>query len=247
MFIQKIKNLLNNKNKNLIISSIITPVLMVGMISGCNDLDDEPVILPELAYVGLYHASPDAPSLDIVMEQGRINYNPLRYSEYTDYLNFYSGDRTMRVRPVNASNVVLDTMLTFETGQAYSLFYVKEYDDMQTLLVEDEDVALESTEAAVRFIHLSPDSPEVDLNWSMGDESDVLVEEHGYLDATPFTVVDSGVQSFTVNLSGNGEEVLNIPDVNLWPGRMYTIVARGFNNPPSGNQNDLSANILLNN
>lgn len=247
MFVEKIKNILKYQNKIFSIPLLLGSVLMISVISGCDDLDDDPIPLPDIAYVGLYHASPDAPSLDIVMEQGRINYYPLRYSEYTDYLNFYAGERTMRVSPVNASNVVLDTTFTFETGAAYTLFYVNEYDNMQALLVEDEEVSLAASEAAVRFIHLSPDSPEVNVNRSMGDASSVLVDGSGYLDVTDFTVVESGVQSFRVNLSDSGEEVLYIPDVNLVPGGVYTIVARGFSSPPSGNENDLSANILINN
>jgi hypothetical protein len=104
----------------------------------------------------------------------------------------------MRVSPVNASNVVLDTTFTFETAAAYSLFYVNEYARiLQALLVEDEVVSLSSGEAAVRFVHLSPDSPEVDLNRSMGDDTTVLwLEEMLIWMPLPFTIVDSGVQSF---------------------------------------------------
>ncbi|MBD3628597.1 DUF4397 domain-containing protein [Cyclobacterium sp.] len=221
--------------------------MIAVVISACDVGDDDPVPLPDISYVGLYNASPDSPPLDILMENGRINYYPLRYSDYSNYLNFYAGERTMRVSPVNASNVVVDTTFNFEPEAAYSLFYVNEYDDIQAFLVEDEVLSLSSGEAAVRFIHLSPDSPEVNLVRSVEDENTVLAEGNAYLDPTSFMAVESGVQSFQVNLTDNGEEVLSIPDLNLRSGGVYTILARGYNNPPAGNNNNLSADVLINN
>lgn len=227
--------------------SVIGIGMIAVVISACDVGDDDPIPLPDISYVGLYNASPDSPPLDILMENGRINYYPLRYSDYSNYLNFYAGERTMRVSPVNSSNVVVDTTFNFEPEAAYSLFYVNEYDDIQAFLVEDEVLSLSSGEAAVRFIHLSPDSPEVNLVRSVGDETTVLAEGNAYLDPTSFMAVESGVQSFQVNLTANGEEVLSIPDLNLRSGGVYTILARGYNNPPAGNNNILSADVLINN
>ncbi len=247
MVVENVKKGINGENHSFAAAIIIGLGFIVGVISGCDVGDDDAPTFPDISYVGLYHASPDAPPLDVIMEQGRINYFPLRYAEYTNYLNFYAGERTMRVRPANASNVVLDTTFFFETAAAYSLFYVNEYTDIQALLVEDEEVALSLGEAAVRFIHLSPDSQELDLIRSVGDETTALAQGNAYLDATLFTIVESGVQSFQVNLTGSGEEVLSIPDVGLRSGGVYTIVARGYSSPPSGNVNNLNAHVLINN
>ncbi|SHN03936.1 protein of unknown function [Cyclobacterium lianum] len=236
-----------NKLEEIKLIPVVLLVVMAGVISGCEVDDDDVVPLPDISYVGLYHASPNAPSLDILMENGRINYYPLRYADYTNYLNFFAGERTMRVRPVNASNVVIDTTFTFETGAAYSIFYVNEYEDIQALLLEDEEVAISPGESAVRFAHLSPDSPEVDIVRSMEDDMTNLVEASSYQDVSEFITVDSGVQSFNVNLAEGGDEVLSIPDVNLRSGGVYTIVARGYSSPPAGNNNNLSANVLVNN
>lgn len=245
MFFNKIKKVTNLERFKVI--PVVILALIAGLITGCEVDDDDVVPLPDISYVGLYHASPDAPSLDILMENGRINYYPLRYADYTNYLNFYAGERTMRVSPVSASNVVVDTTFTFDTGAAYSLFYVNEYDDIQALLVEDEEVSISPGEASVRFIHLSPDSPEVDVTRSMNDEMTTLAEGSMYLDATEFITVDSGVQSFHVSLADGGDEVLSIPDLNLRSGGVYTIVARGYSAPPAGNNNNLSADVLINN
>ncbi len=217
--------------------------------TACDDDDDDNVVDPvEVAYVSLYHASPNAPSLDILMEDRQINYYPLQYNRYTGYLNFIAGERDMSVRPAGDANVIIDTTLTFTEGNAYSLFYVNRLANIEAMLVEDDFEIPAEGKAAVRFIHLSPDAPEVDLVRSEGDDDagEAVGDAVGYREVTDFMTVDSGVQSFMVNIAGSEDEVLNIPDINLVSGGVYTIVARGFVEPPAGNERGLGAQILIN-
>jgi hypothetical protein len=98
--------------------------LLAISFTACDNDDDEAVEPASVAYVSLYHASPDTPPFDVSMENRQINYYPLQYGRYTGYLNFFAGDRSMRVRPAGNDNVIIDTTFTFEQDQAYSLFFV---------------------------------------------------------------------------------------------------------------------------
>lgn len=222
--------------------------LALGLTS-CNKDDDTDVVEPaDISYVSLYHFSPNAPAIDIFFDNRRVNYNPLRYSNFTSYLNFYSGERNMRVRPANASNVIIDTTLTLMQGQAYSLIYVNPLTSIRALLVKDSLVALAAGQAAVRFIHLSPDAPAVDvIRFAENETARPLFGNQAYLQASPFVLVESGVQSFEINTAGGVAPVLSVPDVNLLSGGVYTIIARGFATPPPGNNNTLSVQIIMNN
>lgn len=97
--------------------------LLVPVLTGCNNDDDNQIVPRPVAvsYVSLYHASPNAPALNVFLDNQRVNYNPLQYAGFTSYLNFYAGQRNIRVSPFNADNVIIDTTLTFTDGQAYSL------------------------------------------------------------------------------------------------------------------------------
>ena len=231
--------------------TLLIGLLAVGF-AGCDDDDDQVVEPVSVAYVSLYHAAPDAPPVDILMENRQINFYPLQYTRHTGYLNFFTGDRSMRVRPYNDANVIIDTTFTFEEGQAYSVFYVNRLADIQAMVIEDELVSPEAEEAAVRFVHLSPDAPEVDLvslpgeNGENGDGESSLADGTAYLEASDFMTVESGFHSFQVRAAGGDEVLLSIPDVNLMSGGVYTIVARGFQSPPAGNTNNLGAQILVN-
>lgn len=237
------------KFKSLSIYSLLISFMALSM-TGCDDDDDGDNVEPvSIAYVSLYHASPDAPPVDIIMENGQINYYPLQYTRSSGYLNFYSGDRNMRVRPANDANVIIDTTFTFTEGAAYSLFYVNPLSDIEALLIQDEFEVPEEGNAAVRFIHLSPDAPAFDLVHAVDDGEagpTTIADNQAYLEASDFMTVDSGSQSFQVMAEGSEEALLSIPDVNLASGGVYTIVVRGFHAPPGGNTNTLGAQILIN-
>lgn len=113
-----------------LIHTVLLGVLAFSF-AGCDDDDDEDNVEPvSVSYVSLYHASPDTPPFDVLMENRQINYFPLQYGRYTGYLNFFAGERSMRVRPAGDANVIIDTTFTFEEGEAYSLFYVNERSDI---------------------------------------------------------------------------------------------------------------------
>lgn len=239
------KEFMKKINLNVVVVMLFS-FLALGL-SGCNNDDENDIVEPAaISYVSLYHASPNSPAIDVFFDDRRVNYNPLRYTNFTSYLNFYSGERNMRVRPAGASNVIIDTTLTFMENQAYSLFYVNRLANIQALLVKDSLMAPAVGQAAVRFIHLSPDAPAVDVI-SMDETGTSLFTNQAYMQASQFKLVDSGVRSFEINIAGGATSVLSIPDVNLLSGGVYTIIARGFVTPPAGNENNLSAQIIINN
>lgn len=237
--------------RDYFINSLLVGLMAVALI-GCDNDDDDNVEPVSIAYVSLYHASPDTPPLDILMENRQINFYPLQYTRYSGYLNFFSGERSMRVRPAGDANVVIDTMFTFEEGEAYSLFYVNTLSDIEAMVIEDELVSPAAGNAAVRFIHLSPDAPAVDVasvpgeNGENGEAETAIAEAQEYLEATEFMTVESGFHSFQVRTAGSDEVLLSIPDVHLISGGVYTIVARGFQTPPAGNDHNLGAQVLVN-
>lgn len=152
----------------------------------------------------------------------------------------------MRGRPANAANAIINTTLTFMKDKACSLFYVNRLANIEVMLVKDSLVAPTIGQAAVRFIHLSPDAPAID-EMQMDETGTSLFGNQSYLQASDFKMVESGLRSFDITLAGSTASVLSIPDVNLVSGGVYTIIARGLVFAPAGNENNLSAQIIINN
>lgn len=56
--------------------------------------------------------------------------------------------------------------------------------------------------------------------------------------------VDAGNITVEVKSAGADEGALSAKDVEILPGRFYTIIRRGFVNPPSGNNHVLSLEVI---
>ncbi|MDF2686074.1 MAG: hypothetical protein K0S55_1255, partial [Clostridia bacterium] len=83
----------------------------------------------------------------------------------------------------------------------------------------------------VRFVHLSPNAPAVDVTLANGTK---LFENVKYKNYTNYIIVDSGNYTLLVKPSGSNQTVLTIPNIYLSPRMIYSIYAVGLvgNNPP---------------
>lgn len=226
-----------------VMTGMLACVALAGMVS-CNDDDDPtPQQLP-VAFVSLYHASPNAPNLSIRVDDQQINTYPLDYAGYTGYLRFYTGDRNLKFGPYGANNVVIDSTITMNEGSIYSIFIVDEYDDASLLVLTDNSDAPASGKAKVRFLNLSPDAEDVSLQASGQEEAWFIGQS--FKVPSDFKEVDAGAYNFQVTSTTGEDDVVSIPDINLKPGWFYTIVIRGYENPPGGNTNVISGEVIVN-
>lgn len=221
---------------------LLLSIALVVLLTSCMDDDDNFVSEPvEVAYVSIYHAAPDAPELDIIVDGRVINNNPFEYSSYSGYLNFFTGNREIKFNVVNANNSIIDTTFNFEDGKAYSLFAVNTLPDVEALLVVDSAASPATGNAMVRFVNLSPDAAAFDVTT---DGTTPLFESRSFKQATQFREIDANIYTFTIKKAGASDTVVSAADVEIIPGRYYTIITRGFVNPPAGNANVLSVEVL---
>ena len=222
--------------------SVVCFASIVLLMASCLDDDDassEPV---PVAFVSIYHASPNAPELDVFVDDRQVN--RLEFTDYTGYLNFYTGDRHFEVNPFNASNALIDTTITFTDGAYYSMFIVNNLSDVEALTVVDSASAPAAGKAKIRFINLSPDAGAFDL--TANEDTAAMFTGQGFKQASGFIEVDAAESSFVLKLAGGSDELVSVSDVELQDGKFYTIIARGFAAPPAGNNNELSLEVIRN-
>ena len=209
--------------------------------TGCK-LDDASENLPPAAYVSIYQASPDSPGLNIILDQKVINNGNFDYTDHTGYLRFFAGSRTLQIGPAGANNVVADTTMKFEDGKAYSVFVVNTYNKVDLLVLSDDVDAPAAGKAKVRFLNLSPDAPDVDLQ--VVDAATPVATGVSFKEPTGFSDIDASKYQFQVKAS-SGDVLLSLPNVVLLDGWSYTIIVRGFKNPPAGSESVLSAEVIV--
>ncbi len=236
-----------NSVKKIVNNKIIAWTLCCSMFlafTGCLDDDDSSTTNIPVAFVSLYNGSPDAPQLDVEVDNNQINSTPFEYAEYSGYFRFFTGSRNLKFGPYLSSSIDMDTTIVFEPGKVYSLFVADEYENAEVVVLNDNFTTPTSGKANVRVINLSPDAGNVDF--TVADDTDRWVSALEFKDASEFIEVDAGEFDFQVRASDDDELLLSIPNTKLLSKYYYTIIIRGYDSPPDGNSNVLAAQIVVN-
>ena len=214
--------------------------------TACDDDDDDLDLLEDSAQVMVVHASPDAPAVDLYVDGEKVNMNALNYPNNTGYLDLEAGDRNIKVTPAGAgvNDAVINADVTLTEDMAYTVFAADVVNSIEPVLLTDDLTEPAAGKAHVRFVHLSPDAPAVDVAVMNGP---TLFSNVAFKGNTAFVPVNAGTYTLEVRPAGStGAPVLS-PEVTLQSGAIYTIFAKGFLMPPSGNNNTLGAEVIVNN
>jgi hypothetical protein len=179
---------------------------------------------PGLTRIQFVHASPDAPAVDILLDQRRAA-SGLEFPGNTMYVISTAGERRVRVNVAGTSTSVIDATVPFARGANYSVFAVNAVASIEALLLADDLSTPAPGKAHVRFIHLSPNAPAVDVALEGGP---VVFGNRSFKDFTPFTPLDAGTYDLEVRLAGTGTVVLPLPGITVEAGKIYTVFAKGF-------------------
>lgn len=213
------------------------------VLTGCdlNDNNNNPSV--PVSYVSIYNAIPDAPELDVSVDNRVINPRAFDFGDNAYYQNFYTGERNFQITPYGANNVVADTTLTLVDGNAYSIFMADEYSKAKILVTDDSAARSEQGIVKVRLINLSPDALPVSLKAK--DDENILIGAQSFKSASAFVELDPKSYDFEI-ISSGGEQPVVVPGIDLQSGAVRTIVVRGYRNPPAGNTNAISAEVVRN-
>lgn len=230
-------------NKNWI-KMIMLAVMPAVMLVSCDEDDDDVIMQKDEARVMVVHASPDAPGVDLLVDDAKVNTSALVYPNNTGYLTVEAGDRDITVNAAGTTTSVIDGTLTFAKDQNYTIFATGSLaaNDIEPLVLTDNLTAPASGNAKVRFVHLSPDAPTVDV--AVAGQASPLFDAQDFRDATAFTEVPAGTYDLEVRLDADNSVVLPVAGVQLQAGKIYTIFAKGFVTPPTGNTNALGAQVI---
>jgi len=226
--------MMNNK-----ISILASTLLLAGIMvfSSC-DKDDEKTY----ANVLVTHASPDAPGVDLLIDDTKQNSAALTYPNNTGYLQAESGTRNIKINVSGTSTTVINADLVLEKDENYSVFAVDSVSKISAIALLDDLTAPASGKAHVRFVHLSPNAPAVDV--AVASSGAVVFGDIVFKEATAFTPLDAGTYNLDVRVAGTSTVALVLPAITLQAGKIYTIFAKGFLGG-SGTQ-ALGAEIIVN-
>jgi hypothetical protein len=193
------------------------------------------------SFVKVVHASPDAPGVDLLVDNTIAGTN-LTFPNNTGYLSVNSGTRNIKVNVTGTSTTVIEADLNLAKDVNYSVFAVNSVANIEAIVVEDDLTAPAQGKAHVRFIHLSPDAPAVDITLTDGT---VVFSNKSFKESTSFTPLDVGTYNLQVRVAGTTTVALDLPGITIEAGKIYTVFAKGFLS--GSGQQQLGAEIIVNN
>ena len=223
------------------LSLFLMLVFGITVFTGCSEDDEVMAPVPSTSKVLVTHASPDAPGVDILVDNAVAASN-LTFPNSVGYAQLNSGTRNVKVNVTGTSTTAVEANLPLEANKNYSVFAVNSVSAFEAIVLEDDLTAPASGKAHVRFIHLSPDAPAVDITLTDGT---VVFGDYIFKEASAFTPLNAATYNLQVRLAGTSTVVLELPNIALTAGKIYTVFAKGFV-AGTGTQ-ALGAQIIANN
>jgi hypothetical protein len=230
---------------------LLVALVSLALLPACEKAFEQPA---DWSSVAVIQASPVAAAsptdtLEVFMDNQRYNSTGIVYNTNSTYLPVLSGSKTIDIRrgpSTSASNYVNSFSYNFEKGKSYSFFV---YDTASTsssqakVLRLKDDLSLPAANMAhVRFVHLAPNTPAVDLTLlrtSATPNDSVTISGKSYVGASPnedglspFTAIPRGTYTAKIKTAGT-QTVLTSATVtittgaNINEGRIVTIYITG--------------------
>ncbi|RXJ00374.1 DUF4397 domain-containing protein [Anaerobacillus alkaliphilus] len=176
------------------------------------------------AKVRVLHVSPDAPKVDVYVN-GEKTLENITYYQISPYLEVPAGSYRIDIYPAGqTTNPVLTETVEVQSGRNYTVAAAGRLANLRLVPVVDT-TRNPRNKSKVRFWHLSPNAPAVDIAIAGGD---VLFSNVSFGQIANYLEVDPGSVTLEVRAAGTDNVVLTLRDTNLKAGEAYTITAIGI-------------------
>lgn len=177
------------------------------------------------SYIRVFHASPGAPAVDVYANDSII-VSELAYKELSPYLPVPPGNYNIKVYPSGqTTDPVIDTDVYITENTAFNVAAIGTLPDISLYPIPEPISGQNSGRPCVRFVHLSPNAPPVDIKVANGG---TVFSNITYKGITNYVCVPAQTYTFDVTPTGTNDVVLTVPDVTLAPDTYYTIYAVGL-------------------
>ncbi|MBC8123598.1 MAG: DUF4397 domain-containing protein [Gemmatimonadaceae bacterium] len=211
-----------------------TTILVAAVILGA---------LPVLAEVKVrvVHGSPDAPPIDVQAGNNQA-FSSVTFKKVTDYVTLAPGDVTFEVYPARETRQLvtkpfISATATLSENTQYTLVALNKFAKIEPLLLID-DIKPEAGKARIRLVHASEDTPAVDVGIKDGS---IVFKDIPFKKATEYVSVEPGTYTFEVRPTGSKNVLLNVPDLKLEAGGVYSVHALGLMIQPGTRAPEITA------
>lgn len=180
---------------------------------------------PENSYIRILHASPDASAVDVYANDKLIAKN-LSYRDFTSYLNVPSGNTNIRIFIAGRKlNPLINTNIFIPSKSIFTIAASGLSSKIELLAIPEPVNAVQSGKVLIRFAHISPNAPNVDVVLNNGNK---LFSSVAYKSYTDYSSIKGGIYTFFIKDANTSRVILTVPNINLKSGNIHTIYAVGL-------------------
>lgn len=215
--------------------------LVTAALTSCLKDNNDDVVTPQSALISVVNASPDSQPLDFYLDNNRANNSAIEYGSGLNYLNAYVGKRTAAFYATGSSNKIKSDTMTLSANKAYTLYLTNLVATPDFVLLNDNITTPAAGQALVRFVHVSANTPAVDVVATTGT---TIATSKTYKEASAFTAVQAAKYTVQVRQAGSNTVLATLTEKDLLAGGVYTIWLQGVQGATDGKA--LTANIQRN-
>lgn len=185
------------------------------------------------ARVRVVHASPDAPTVDVLVNDTIRAFEGAAFGDITNYASLPANVYNFKVVPEGgeAADAVIDANANLFFFSNYTVVAVNTLANIEPLVLQDSELPALPQRARVRFVHASPDAPAVDIKIVGGP---FLFQNVSFKGVGDYVVIPATTADVEVRVAGTDTVVLTLTGLTFRGGRNYTAYAVGFATPGAG-------------
>lgn len=173
------------------------------------------------------HGIPTAPAVDVYLD-GEVAFKNLKFSDITCYENISPGKYKVKVYAAGTyDKPLINKEIDILPNKTSTISIVTLTDSIDIFVLNDTAIKKESTSCALRFIHLSPNTPLLSL---LLPNDIVLFSNVEYLESTGYYTLSPAIYDFKVSFSGSSGLYKYINNKTMNSGKAYTIYIIGLVN-----------------
>jgi hypothetical protein len=205
--------------KNIVIRTPIALALILLCASAVFAMND--------ARVRVVHASPDAPAVDIVVNDALRPFTDVEFGDISDYAGVPASVYNVKVTPAGLApeSAVIEADLSLYYNADYTVVAVDFLDNITPIVLLDDNSRPPLRQSRLRFVHASPDAPAVDIKVLDGP---YLYQNVSFTEVGDYLEIPEGIYTLQVLVAGTDAVALELPGLLFERGRTYTAFAAGL-------------------
>lgn len=190
-------------------------------------------VSPMTSYLRILHASPKSPAVDVYIND-MLKFRNLTYKSFTDYIDVVGGNYNVKIYAAGSKTVpVLNKNIFVTPEKIYTVAAIGLLPNIDILPIPEPKIVDPEDKAYVKFAHLSPNMPAVDITLPDGK---ILFNNISYKQFTDYIEVPAGTYTLEARPTGTTTTALYVPNVKLRSEHFYTVYAVGLINDNPGIQ-----------